>query len=523
MPTLIDEHIVYDYGADAFPAITLTAAGANRLYLCVIIARHPNANSGGIIAVGAENADIIYSAGSTQGGQRANITVGVFNGSQLSAGATTFTTSYPASNALLYVAEMEGAPQASPYGSVINVYDLPAPSASSVVASGNILNASGALGISLVAAAGNSSMPNIGVSAHSANFDSYYDNQLNTNIRAWSFKDYVIASNSESYTATIDANGDTITSLLGLFFAIGTVSTPVSIIGSISDSAPAPSDVVTLNISNGTGPYTATLDGVAVTLTEVVADAQYTFVTPNPMVWDDKTRTFNTAYNFVITDANSVADSVSLQITPAHQYTQAAGEPWQQGVSVLYGSGAVDGDWFACEWTQGGDGKLLNPDGSVHDLSIGNHILQIAIFDGVSWGDISLVPYDINAPGTAPTMPADAAVNIIEGVISLGYFTALSGAEPITYTLSGADAAKCTLDANTGALSLVDAAVLSDVINITITASNGTTPDASQNITFTVIAAVLTNTRITPITETNFAVANANEWLSPIVTDVVLH
>ena len=57
----------------------------------------------------------------------------------------------------------------------------------------------------------------------------------------------------------------------------------------------------------------------------------------------------------------------------------------------------------------------------------------------------------------APVMPADTAVDINEGVSSVGTYAVTSGDTPITYTLSGADAAAFAINATTGALSFNNA------------------------------------------------------------------
>ena len=88
------------------------------------------------------------------------------------------------------------------------------------------------------------------------------------------------------------------------------------------------------------------------------------------------------------------------------------------------------------------------------------------------------------ADGTPPTMPADASVNVTEGVTAVGTYAATAGDAPITYTLSGTDAADFSVDENTGAVTFDNAPdyEAQTVHYFTVTATN-TTDSASQNIT----------------------------------------
>jgi hypothetical protein len=89
----------------------------------------------------------------------------------------------------------------------------------------------------------------------------------------------------------------------------------------------------------------------------------------------------------------------------------------------------------------------------------------------------------IAASGLAPTMQADANVTVIESATVLGTFAATAGSTPISYSLSGVDAASFNIDVNTGAITFVSAPdyEVKNNYQITVTATN-TAGNDSQNI-----------------------------------------
>jgi len=97
------------------------------------------------------------------------------------------------------------------------------------------------------------------------------------------------------------------------------------------------------------------------------------------------------------------------------------------------------------------------------------------------------------ATGVAPTMPADATASVSENTTAVGTYTATAGDTPITYSLSGADAALFAIDSSAGVVTFSSApdyenpqdADTNNVYLITVTATNSEGSD-SQNVSVTV-------------------------------------
>lgn len=87
-----------------------------------------------------------------------------------------------------------------------------------------------------------------------------------------------------------------------------------------------------------------------------------------------------------------------------------------------------------------------------------------------------------------PVMPADTSANAAENQTAVGTFVVSSGTAPITYSLSGSDAALFSINSSTGAVAFLSAPNFesgSNTKNITVTATNAFGSD-SQNITVNV-------------------------------------
>lgn len=87
-----------------------------------------------------------------------------------------------------------------------------------------------------------------------------------------------------------------------------------------------------------------------------------------------------------------------------------------------------------------------------------------------------------------PVMPADTSVNIPENSTAVGTYAAVSGTGPITYSLSGSDAALFSINSSTGVVAFLSAPNFesgNNTRNITVTATNAHGSD-SQNITVNV-------------------------------------
>jgi hypothetical protein len=91
-------------------------------------------------------------------------------------------------------------------------------------------------------------------------------------------------------------------------------------------------------------------------------------------------------------------------------------------------------------------------------------------------------------PSVPPTMPADTSANVAENSTAVGTFTASAGSTPITYSLSGTDAALFSINSSTGVVAFLSAPNFesgSNTKNIIVTATNAHGND-SQNITVNV-------------------------------------
>lgn len=97
---------------------------------------------------------------------------------------------------------------------------------------------------------------------------------------------------------------------------------------------------------------------------------------------------------------------------------------------------------------------------------------------------------------TPPTMPTDTSVSIAEGETGIGVFTASAGTQPITYSLTGADAALFTVNSSTASVSKLTPVVFGQTYNITVVATNSFGSD-SQNITITVTKVVSGDSNVT--------------------------
>lgn len=98
--------------------------------------------------------------------------------------------------------------------------------------------------------------------------------------------------------------------------------------------------------------------------------------------------------------------------------------------------------------------------------------------------------------GTQPTTPTDTSVSIAEGETGIGVFTASAGTQPITYSLTGADAALFTVNSSTASVSKLTPVVFGQTYNITVVATNSFGSD-SQNITITVTKVVSGDSNVT--------------------------
>lgn len=93
--------------------------------------------------------------------------------------------------------------------------------------------------------------------------------------------------------------------------------------------------------------------------------------------------------------------------------------------------------------------------------------------------------------GTAPAITSANSMAFTEGAAGTFTITA-TGTPPPTFSLTGALPSGVTFNASTGILNGTPAAASNGAYQLTITASNGVLPNATQNFTLTVIAASTT-------------------------------
>lgn len=206
-------------------------------------------------------------------------------------------------------------------------------------------------------------------------------------------------------------------------------------VDSISNATPTPGTSVTVSMSSGTGPYTATLNGKTLTATSQAANS-FTFDCPDPMLFDDKTLLFNTSYTLEMTDANTDTDTITLSITPLGQYQLITNMPAPTD-SILTGSGAVDGDYFHATWTANGNSQLFPSDGDPNGLDLPSgqtHTVDVSVY---SDHDSNSTKY-WSAIGTWNLVSNDPSVALTAAVIqAAGTSVLLAFSEAVTFGAGG--------------------------------------------------------------------------------------
>ena len=193
--------------------------------------------------------------------------------------------------------------------------------------------------------------------------------------------------------------------------------------------------------------------------------------------------------------------SVSVAENQTEAYTAAATDA--DGDSLTFSLSGADSDLFTIDPTTGVVSFNNAPDfespGSATDDNDYNIIVTAS--DGTSDTEqaVTITVTDVDESGTnaAPVFSSPASVSVAENQTS-AYTAVATDADndPLTYSLSGTDAALFTIDSNTGVVSFIEApdfenpndAGRNNVYNIIVTASDNTggTPDTNQAVAITV-------------------------------------
>ena len=132
-------------------------------------------------------------------------------------------------------------------------------------------------------------------------------------------------------------------------------------------------------------------------------------------------------------------------------------------------------------------------------LAVGNHSETITI-NGTSGASATIsASFTVTAATIAPTITTPNNTTVATGKGGV-FQVAATGTTPITYSLSGQPAG-VTINSGTGLITIAGTVAVGSY-PFTITASNGTTPNATQSFTLTVTAATVAPTITGPTTMT---------------------
>ena len=205
-----------------------------------------------------------------------------------------------------------------------------------------------------------------------------------------------------------------------------------------------------------------------------------------------------TGYVWTLTVDAETVDTSAIPLTIQADYTLVdLVDPVSTEGSLLEGytgDAAVTGDHLEYDIT-----STLDADVTVEITATGEVNIE-QVTDGDWTTDITIDRRVVQVDGTigatetmtieadvVPVMPADTSVSVVEGVTTVGTYAATAGDTPITYTLSGTDAADFSINSSTGAVTFNTAPDYETQTShaITVTATNSTGND-SQAITVNV-------------------------------------
>ena len=314
-----------------------------------------------------------------------------------------------------------------------------------------------------------------------------------------------------AYTAmATDGDGDTLTySLSGTDAALFTINETT---GEVSFIAPPdfenPDDAgrnnvydITVTASDNTGGTPDTNQAVAITVTNVNEDAP----------------------SFTSPDSASVAENQTVAYTAAA--TDGDGDP------LTYGLSGTDADLFMIDPATGVVSFITPPDFEDPGDAGGNNIYNITVTasDGDNSTDHNVAITVTNENDNDPIFTSDASASVAENqptdsVVYTAQATDEDG-DNLTYSLSGTDAARFTIDPATGAVRFIaspdfenpDDAGGNNVYDITVTASDDTN-DTNHAVAITVTNINDNSPSFTSDTSVNVA-ENQTAAYTPIAAD----
>lgn len=235
---------------------------------------------------------------------------------------------------------------------------------------------------------------------------------------------------------------------------------PVFGVVSVSDSNPAPGDSVVVNFENAAPPFTATLEGQAISIASQDATSA-TITWPDARTFGNRSLTFDSVQQLEFTDS-SAATALTIVESQAPGYQVTISNPVNEDYSLVWDEEfpAANGDLYHAEWISGGNGITDFPasgDTTKMNLPVGDHIVRVYIYQ--DYGDLYSTwsePADITISGGSQGLSLDA-VNVNADGDQVG----LVFSEPVTYSAAtlalsmSLGAANGTYDSGSGTDTLV--------------------------------------------------------------------
>jgi hypothetical protein len=261
---------------------------------------------------------------------------------------------------------------------------------------------------------------------------------------------------------------------------------------SLDSAVPGTSYVFPLQGTWDAADKTATLNGVALSITEQDANS-ITFTVPTPYA-DSSTHylaNLGIAYDIAVTDGDgTITKAAGFRITspaqPTYWYASSitGGPSWNQS-SVLYQStGVSNGDSFILEVTAGGPMSEVNPDGSW----VANNPIDFRVkaYNSEGWAE-AWAEFEVRYEGD----PVFSGPNIGNRTVAENGSLTISAGDRFTYTnaysLTGSLPADLSFDTTTGTISGTATAV-GAVGGLTVTGTDGFLTADSDTFSITVVA-----------------------------------
>ncbi len=209
-------------------------------------------------------------------------------------------------------------------------------------------------------------------------------------------------------------------------------------------------------------------------------------------------------YSFIDTDSDSVLDSWTTNgsyTTTFGGFGLAAADSGDgANLYVSTGQGALSGNNVLKIADDAGYNATIN-------ITTANNVVLYSAPTGTTVKGVAFAPV---ATSVAPTITSTNSTSFTVG--SPGSFTVTATGTPTpTFSLSGSLPTGVTFNTTTGVLSGTPAAGTAATYNVTITATNGVNPDATQNFTLTVAAGASAPTFTSP-NNTTFTTGSAGSF-----------